>query len=286
MGTLVRDTRFSRAIRRPLWKAFYNQACRGYLPDAATTFLNLGYLSDPGELGSEDTPEIADRVCERLYDNVVGGIDLAGRAVVEVGCGAGAGSAYLAGTRHPASFVGIDLNKNLIAWCQEHHHATNLQFMQGDAQDLPIASDSVDAVVNVESSHCYPSRPRFFGEVVRILRPGGSFLYADLVFARGEGEDVISAQMSEAGLAVEACVDITENVLLAREALSRSPSFRSRLRANTPPRMLTVVESSYFLVGTSGHERMASREVRYVQWRAVKPTEGSVASSIAGAAVV
>jgi SAM-dependent methyltransferase len=35
-------------------------------------------------------------------------------------------------------------------------------------------------VINIESSHCYPSLPRFLAEVARVLRPGGHFLYADL----------------------------------------------------------------------------------------------------------
>jgi SAM-dependent methyltransferase len=41
-------------------------------------------------------------------------------------------------------------------------------------------TESFDAVINVEASHCYPSLPRFLAEVARVLRPGGHFLYADV----------------------------------------------------------------------------------------------------------
>ena len=240
---------------------------RSFLPSAVTTYLNLGYLSNADQQSAEDSPDIADRVCERLYDQVVSGVDLAGREAVEVGCGAGGGSAYLARTYRPASFVGIDLNKSLIAWCRTHHDAANLQFLQGDAQDLPIASSSVDAVINIESSHCYPSRSEFFKEVMRILRPGGSFLYADVFGPESEGQDLVNAKLGGAGLVIEDCIDITENVVAARDAVSRSCALRSRLRDNVSPTVLPVAEESLCLVGTKAYEKLTSGDVRYVQWK-------------------
>jgi ubiquinone/menaquinone biosynthesis C-methylase UbiE len=247
------------------------------------TFLNLGYLAHPGELGDEDIADIADRVSERLYDQVVGGADLVGRTVVEVGCGPGAGSAHLARTYRPASLLGVDLNKDMITWCREHHDVANLQFLQGDAQDLPIASNSADAVINIESSHCYPSRLRFFEEIMRILRPGGSFLFADIIFSgvKREVSDVVSAQLSQAGLIIENCIDITENVVAARDAVSRSRAFRSRMLDSAPSMMVPLVEEFLCLTGTQFYERMASRRLRYLQWRALKPNENSTTSSVA-----
>jgi SAM-dependent methyltransferase len=38
----------------------------------------------------------------------------------------------------------------------------------------------VDAVVNIESSHCYESMDTFLSEACRVLRPGGRFFFADL----------------------------------------------------------------------------------------------------------
>ena len=57
--------------------------------------------------------------------------------------------------------------------------------MHGDAESLPFADESFDAVINVEASHAYPRLSRFLAEVVRVLRPGGHFLYADF---RGRSE--------------------------------------------------------------------------------------------------
>ena len=54
-----------------------------------------------------------------------------------------------------------------------------LDFVHGDAENLPFADESFDAVINVEASHAYPRLSRFLAEVARVLRPGGHFLYTD-----------------------------------------------------------------------------------------------------------
>jgi ubiquinone/menaquinone biosynthesis C-methylase UbiE len=45
--------------------------------------------------------------------------------------------------------------------------------VHGDAENLPFPQVSFDAVINVESAHCYGSIERFLAEVHRVLRPGG-----------------------------------------------------------------------------------------------------------------
>ena len=121
----------------------------------------------------------------QLYHRVATQADLSGKQVLEVSCGHGGGASYLARTLHPASYTGLDFNPDGIAFCQKRHHVPGLDFMHGDAENLPFADESFDAVVNVEASHAYPRLPRFLAEVVRVLRPGGHFLYADF---RGRSE--------------------------------------------------------------------------------------------------
>jgi ubiquinone/menaquinone biosynthesis C-methylase UbiE len=45
---------------------------------------------------------------------------------------------------------------------------------------LPFMDNNFNVVINVESSHRYSDMERFLGEVYRVLRPGGYFLFADL----------------------------------------------------------------------------------------------------------
>jgi ubiquinone/menaquinone biosynthesis C-methylase UbiE len=112
-----------------------------------------------------------------------------------VSCGHGGGASYLTRTLQPASYTALDLNPTGIRFCQERHRLANLNFIQGDAENLPFEANALDAVINVEASHCYPNFLKFLAEVARVLRPGGHFLYADFRFRdrQADWENAIAA---------------------------------------------------------------------------------------------
>jgi ubiquinone/menaquinone biosynthesis C-methylase UbiE len=143
-------------------------------------FLNWGYEEDPPmglPLAASDEPN---RFYIQLYHRTATQADLSGKRVLEVSCGHGGGASYLSRTLRPASYTGLDFNPAGVAFCRQRHDLPGLDFVQGNAENLPFNDQSFDAVINVEASHCYPSFPRFLAEVARVLRPGGDFLYADL----------------------------------------------------------------------------------------------------------
>jgi ubiquinone/menaquinone biosynthesis C-methylase UbiE len=141
--------------------------------------LNNGYEEDPPmalPLSASDEP---DRFGLQLYHRTATQVDLSGKRVLEVGCGHGGGASYLVRTLGPTSYTGLDLNPAGIAFCRKRHNLPGLEFVPGDAENLPFPDQSFDAVINIESSHCYLDFPRFLAEAARVLRPGGHFLYAD-----------------------------------------------------------------------------------------------------------
>ncbi len=143
------------------------------------TFLNWGYEEDPPlglPLAPEDEPN---RYCIQLYHRTATQADLGGKQVLEVSSGHGGGAAYLVRTLRPASYTGLDYNPDGVAFAQKRHHLPGLDFVHGNAESMPFPDESFDAVVNVEASHAYPHFDRFLPEMVRVLRPGGHFLYAD-----------------------------------------------------------------------------------------------------------
>lgn len=121
----------------------------------------------------------ANRFCIQLYHRIAHQVDLRGKRVLEVSCGHGGGASYLMRTVFPASYTGLDLNPAAVEFCRKRHHLPGLDFVQGNAEDLPFDDQSFDAVINVEASHHYPRFNRFLAEVARVLRPGGHLLYAD-----------------------------------------------------------------------------------------------------------
>ena len=194
-------------------------------------FFNLGYEEDPPmalPLARSDEPN---RYGIQLYHLAAGQIDLSGKQVLEVSCGAGGGASYIVRTFRPASYTGLDLNPASIELCRKRHRLPGLDFVQGNAQDLPFADQAFDAVINVEASHQYPSFPRFLGEVARVLRPGGHFLYADhrrWPIARWEAvlADAPLRQMSERDITEDVMRGLVGNTQRAQDLLSpRVPAF-------------------------------------------------------------
>ena len=147
---------------------------------ADVVFLNWGYEEDPPTalpLAESDEPY---RFPIQLYYRTATQADLSGKRVLEVGCGHGGGASYLMRTLRPASYTGLDLNRGAVACCRERHNLLGVDFVHGDAEQLPFPDQSFDAVINIESSGAYPHFSRFLAEVARVLRPEGRFLYADL----------------------------------------------------------------------------------------------------------
>jgi ubiquinone/menaquinone biosynthesis C-methylase UbiE len=167
------------SFNRLVSKSFYRIQTRMF-NTGDVVFLNIGYEEDPPmavPLAESDEPN---RFYIQLYHRTATQADLSGKRVLEVGCGHGGGASYLTRTLRPAAYTGLDLNRAAIAFCRKRHKLPNVDFVYGDAEKLPFPDQSFDAVVNVESSAAYPHFSRFLAEVVRVLRPGGHFLYTDL----------------------------------------------------------------------------------------------------------
>jgi len=135
--------------------------------------------------------------------------------VLEASCGHGGGASYLVRTLHPASYTGLDLNPAGIEFARNRHHLPNLDFVEGNAEELPFADETFDAVLNVEASHLYPHFPKFLAEVARVLRPGGHFLYTD--FRNRQEVAEWEAALADAPLRQVSSAVIDQNVLRGNE---------------------------------------------------------------------
>ena len=190
-------------------------------------FFNFGYEEDPPmalPLAASDEPN---RYGIQLYHLTATQVDLGGKRVLEVSCGAGGGASYIVRTLRPTSYTGLDLNPASIDFCRKRHNLSGLDFVQGDAEDLPFADQSFDAVINVEASHQYPDFPRFLAEVARVLRLGGHFLYADSRRRRAVAEweaALAGAPMrtiSQRSIDDEAMRGLRENTHRSQDLISR-----------------------------------------------------------------
>jgi len=95
----------------------------------------------------------------------------AGRAVLDVACGEGYGSAMLASVAR--SVVGVDIDERSVAHARARYGRTNLEFRTGRADRIPLPDASIDLVVSFETIEHHDAHEAMMAECRRVLRPGG-----------------------------------------------------------------------------------------------------------------
>lgn len=258
----------NQTIRKAIWRLWYPFLTKR-LHDEGVVFLNYAYETDPPmgiPLAAEDE---AQRACAQLYHHVGSQVDLRGRKVLEVSCGHGGGASYLTRTFAPSHYTALDLNPTGIAFCRKRHVIAGLEFVQGDAENLPFADGSFDVVVNVEASHCYPDFPRFLSEVARVLEPGGHFSYADFRFENGIAE--WEKAIAECPLEIHGMSDIGPCVIRGLEQNSASSQ---ALLDRRLPRFLHGLGRDFAGVkGSRVYNALVEGKLSYRSYHFVKPTE-------------
>jgi O-methyltransferase len=154
--------------------------------------------------------DISDKYHFQLYYHLASKIDLKGKRILEVGCGRGGGCYYLMKYLQPEKCYGIDISQENIKWAKKNYIINGLIFLQGNAESLPFQSQTFDVVVNIESSHLYPNREKFYEDVLRVLHPNGYFLYADICESKQMSN--LKEQLNQVGFRIIFFKDITKNV--------------------------------------------------------------------------
>jgi SAM-dependent methyltransferase len=103
----------------------------------------------------------------------------AGTRVLDVACGNG--NAALAAAHRFCRVVGLDYVPSLLARARERAAAERLpiDFVEGDAEQLPFPADSFDAVVSTFGVMFAPDQQRAARELTRVVRPGGKIALAN-----------------------------------------------------------------------------------------------------------
>jgi len=144
---------------------------RGAWNEWAAEFVTSGEASwashDP-TWGSWGIPEAELRV-------LPAGLD--GKDTIELGCGTGYISAWLA--RRGARPVGIDLSKEQLATARRLQDEYGLPFPlhEGNAEELPFPDASFDLAISEYGASIWADPYRWIPEASRVLRPGGELIF-------------------------------------------------------------------------------------------------------------
>jgi len=248
-------------LRQLAWRACY-ELLGARVRQPEWTFMNYGFApvggaAQPLVLDPADEP---DRYGIALYAHVLDGVAVAGTDVLEVGSGRGGGASWVARSLGPRTTTGVDLAASAVALSRRDRRGPGLRFVQGDALALPFDDASFDVVLNVESSHCYPSVERFVAEVHRVLRPGGTFAWAD--FRGADDVAATRARLRSSGLVPVREDDITAEVV---HGLRLDDARRAALVRDWIPRPVQPLFRPFAgLDGTRTHDRFTTGATRYL----------------------
>ena len=158
---------FSRAYRQHMNSA----PMRAYY--GSSEYFNVGYWAPQ--------TRTIDEACGRLIAEVIQRVRVTPERVLDVGCGRGGTSRFLASRWPASSVIGADLAPYTEAGA-DASATERCRFVAMDACALAVPSGTVDMVVSIEAAFHFDSRSGFFREACRVLRPGGVLLLTDILF--------------------------------------------------------------------------------------------------------
>jgi len=120
--------------------------------------------------------------------------DLEGLTVLDLGCGVGRDVYVISKLVGPkGKVIGIDMTEEQLKWANMHkdfhakafgHAESNVEFIQGYIEKLPLADNSVDIIVSNCVVNLSPDKHAVLSEAYRVLKPGGEMYFSDVYSSR------------------------------------------------------------------------------------------------------
>jgi AhpD family alkylhydroperoxidase len=148
-----------------------------------------------------------------------------GEVVLDLGAGGGF-DIFLAGKKVGATgrAVGVDMTAEMLAKARkniktyrERTGLDNVEFRLGEIEHLPVADNSVDAVISNCVINLSPDKPQVWREIARVLKPGGRVAVSDLALLKPLPSAVAESVEALVGC-VAGAVLVSETERMAREA--------------------------------------------------------------------
>jgi len=201
-----------------------------------------------------------------------------GETVLDLGSGGGIDVLLSARRVGPTGFAyGLDMTDEMLALAQENKAkagATNVAFLKGRIEDIPLPAGAVDVVISNCVINLSADKGRVLREAFRVLKPGGRFAVSDVV-ADGPVPEALRRNMEAWVGCLAGALEVDEYARLLTEAgfVDVSITITRRYTAEQ-----AGLDTSALPVGwEAGDGKLASAFVR-----ATKPAAGDAERTAAG----
>ena len=120
--------------------------------------------------------------------------------MLDLGSGAGADVLISAQRVAPTGrAIGLDMTDEMLALARSNAAeagVSNVEFLKGEIEDIPLPDESVDVVISNCVINLSGDKPQVLRETARVLRPGGRFAVSDVI-ADPDIEEATRADMAK-----------------------------------------------------------------------------------------
>ncbi|MBA7636094.1 Arsenite methyltransferase [subsurface metagenome] len=120
-----------------------------------------------------------------------------GETVLDLGAGAGF-DCFLAANKvgKKGKVIGVDMTPEMLEKARENVEKggyDNVEFRLGEIENLPVADNSVDAIISNCVINLAPDKRKVFEDAFRVLRPEGRLMVSDIVLLKELPEEIMDS---------------------------------------------------------------------------------------------
>jgi arsenite methyltransferase len=184
--------------------------------------------------------------------------DLAeGEVVLDLGSGGGIDVLLSAKRVGPSGKAyGLDMTDDMLALANENKAragATNVEFLRGHIESIPLPSNTVDVIISNCVINLSGDKRTVLAEAFRVLKPGGRFAVSDVV-VRGDVPEGVKQSMELWVGCVAGALEEQEFLGMLTDVGFQNPSIE-------PTRIYTAEDASAFLANTGLNAEQFSRDI-------------------------
>ena len=196
-----------------------------------------------------------------------------GETVLDLGSGGGIDVFLSARRVGPTGKVyGLDMTDEMLALARENQRkagVTNVEFLKGDIEQIPLPDNSIDLIISNCVINLSPDKDQVLKEAFRVLKPGGRLAVSDIVVRGTMPQEIRHSVELWAGCVAGA---LEESVYLAK--LQQAGFEQTSIEVT---RIYSAADAQEFLMGAGLNVETVAKEIdgKFISGfvRAIKPQE-------------